>query len=360
MKRSVNPNAERITRIEYFDKLRCVACLAVILIHSSAGYVSEKIGSSDFWVGNCLDALARIGVPLFIMISGALMLDEKYNFNMKKLIRHIKRLVIFFAFWSVIYSLLYEILWRLLNKETIKISSIIYAMLEGHYHLWFVYMIVGLYLIVPLLRLWVKKDNKKYIEYFLLLSFGISVCIPQLFEIGSQYSSVFVHLNSMLEMINLKYVGGYTIYFILGWYLHNYEIKHRKLMYIWGVLGYVTTFCGMYVISKSTGQVFIQIYGDLTVNVFLQSVALFLVFKTTHCARDSNAFLQKSIKCISKNSLGIYAVHAAIVPVAHRVLSAIGMEAAIINIPITFVITFVFSLGVTIVCSKLPIFNKVI
>ena len=72
-------------RIYYLDVLRVVACMAVVMIHASAPYLGKDIGSFNFWVGNVLDSLSRVAVPLFVMISGALMLDEKYVYTAEKL-----------------------------------------------------------------------------------------------------------------------------------------------------------------------------------------------------------------------------------------------------------------------------------
>ncbi len=85
-------------RIVHMDVVMVIACFAVIMIHSSAPYVIENFGSLNFWIGNIFDGLARIGVPLFVMISGALMLDEKYNFSKQKLIEHIKKWLSFLFF----------------------------------------------------------------------------------------------------------------------------------------------------------------------------------------------------------------------------------------------------------------------
>ena len=85
------PN-QKITknRIYYLDILRVIACLFVILIHSSAQYVIENVGSLNFWTGNIIDGLSRVAVPIFVMISGALLLDKNYNYTEKKLIKHIR------------------------------------------------------------------------------------------------------------------------------------------------------------------------------------------------------------------------------------------------------------------------------
>ena len=291
-------------RIFYLDVLRVIACLAVLMIHTSAKYLSYNPNSYDFWIGNIFDSLSRIGVPLFIMISGSLMLDEKYNCTKEKLKTHIFKMIIFFISWSLIYSFAHQII--NISKNSTSISYNIIQVLKGHTHLWFVYLIVGLYLIVPILRLWVKKVNKKIVQYFIILSIILTLIIPQIIEIGSYYNETFeifkdIYNNSLC----IKYTGGYTIYFILGWYINNYEIQNSKLLYILGIIGFIITLFGTYLLTVSTGKA-IQMYDNLSINIFLQSTSIFLLIKTKlkDCNKN-NLFITK----IANNTLGIYALH---------------------------------------------------
>ena len=68
----------------YLDLLRIIAISAVVMIHVSASYVTNANSLLDFTVGNIFDSVSRLGVPLFLMISGALILDENKEFNCKK------------------------------------------------------------------------------------------------------------------------------------------------------------------------------------------------------------------------------------------------------------------------------------
>lgn len=106
-------------RIYYLDILRVMACLAVIMIHTSMTYVIKDIGSVNFWLGNIFDSLARIGVPLFVMISGTLMLNEKYECKKTKLIGHIKKMIVFFIFWSAIYCIVFNIIGQIISYSSI-------------------------------------------------------------------------------------------------------------------------------------------------------------------------------------------------------------------------------------------------
>lgn len=148
---------QRKDRIVYLDVLRCLACLAVVLLHSSSAYATDTFGTANFYGGNIIGSLTRFAVPVFVMVSGALMLDENRETNGKKLLRRFIRLGVFFVFWSIAYAVLFQLLIPLLEKREISVSALLLALINGHYHLWFIPMILGLYAITPLLRLWVKR-----------------------------------------------------------------------------------------------------------------------------------------------------------------------------------------------------------
>lgn len=345
-------------RIYYIDVLRVIACLSVIMVHSSANYVIKDFGSTNFWIGNILDSISRICVPLFIMISGALLLDEKYMYSKEKNKHHIKKMIIFFIFWSFLYCLIFQIIGQvLIEHKPIDIANVFLSFIQGHYHLWFVYLIIGLYLILPLLRLWVNANNKKQIEYFIILSIVFTYIIPQIISIGSNYSDYFLNLKDIIEnKLCIKYIGGFTTYFILGWYLNNYEIKHKNKLYILGIIGLLITIIGTYIISISTGKE-AQMYGNLSLNVLLQTLMVFIIVKTKFKNSDRN---NKLVMAISNNSLGIYAIHALVATILNRIIVKIGFQNALINIPIVFIGTFIISFILSYFLSKIPVLKRII
>lgn len=341
-------------RIFYLDILRVIACLSVIMIHSSAEYVTNDIGSFNFWIGNLFDSLTRIGVPIFVMISGALMLDKNYQYETKKIIKHITRMIVFFVCWSAVYCLIFEIIGPVVVfHEAVSVINIIISFICGYYHLWFAYLIIGLYLIVPLLRLWVKDDNKKYVEYFIILSIIFTYLIPQMISICSNYSGLFEYLDSIIEKLCLKYVGGYTAYFILGWYMHNYDIKKKRIVYILGVLGLIVSIFGTYILSVSTGTA-LQMYENLSINVLFQSIAIYAFVKSKFA--DIQNKDNKFLNSVSKYSLGIYAIHAMIVAIMNK----IGFDIAIIGIMTIFIVSFLISYLCSIIISKIPLLKKIV
>jgi surface polysaccharide O-acyltransferase-like enzyme len=92
-------------RVFYLDVLRAIACIMVVLIHLS-GEMSKN-DTFSYWTGNVVNSLARGGVPLFVMISGALMLNEQYEFTRAKWLSHLKKFALIFAVWSCAYAAFY-------------------------------------------------------------------------------------------------------------------------------------------------------------------------------------------------------------------------------------------------------------
>ena len=126
-------------RIEYFDGLRAFATIAVIMLHvCAANWYARPVTSSSWIVCSAYDSIVRWCVPCFIMISGALFLDKKIN--LKRLYsKNIFRIVVAFVFWSAIYTFVPG----LITPEESKLLSFF----EGHYHMWFLFTIIGLYII---------------------------------------------------------------------------------------------------------------------------------------------------------------------------------------------------------------------
>ena len=343
-------------RIYYLDVLRTLACLSVILLHSSSKYAVKNWGAFDFWIGISFNSISRFCVIIFVMISGALLLDEKYKYTTQKIIKHIKKMIIFFVFWSAIYCIIYQIIEPILQNKSINYKKIIEVFFTGHYHLWFVYMIIGLYLIVPLLRLWVKDENKKQVEYFIILSIVFSYLIPQITLIGKYYSNIFNYINNIIEgELKLNYVTGYTTYFILGWYLHNYTVKHKKLLYLLGIFSLILSVFGSYKLSI-TKQSPILLFDDFSLIMLLYSSTVFLFIKEKYINSKSNKF----INVISENSLGIYALHAFFVNKTYLIISKIGINIAIFNIPLVFLSSFLLSFLLSYILSKIPVLKKIV
>ena len=349
-------------RIYYLDVLRALACMAVVLIHSTALFATQNIGTVDFWIGHIPNAFVRVGVPLFIMLSGALMLDENYVFSVKKQVRHILSIMLFFVFWSIVYSGIINVLLPLYRGEPLQISEIIKTAFLGPYHFWYCFVIVGLYLLVPLLRLWVKRENKRQIEYFMLLALVVSFFLPIFVKTVSRFIGAAGLLSEPLENLHLEYVGGYTAYFILGWYLRNFDIRRKKLVYLLGFFGLLVTIFGSFFLSQTLGEKYL-LNDNLSAHIFVQAAAVFLWIKSVYSERipAQNSHKAKFVHVVASCSLGIYAMHDIVLKLLQAFLEHWApFTRAWVQIPIAFFTSFFLSLVVSLLLKKLPFFKKVV
>ena len=351
-------NEKKSNKIFYLDFLRMIACLSVVMIHVSAEYVIREVGSFDFWIGNLFDSVSRAAVPLFVMISGALMLDENYVLTKQKWVKHISKMGIFFVVWSIVYRVVYKIFWGgVISGKRIDIFEFFGGIINGHYHLWFVPMIIGLYLLLPLLRLWVKRTNIRYVEYYLVLAVIFAFAIPHAMTLLISINPLFEKIT-LFENTGMSYCAGYTTYFILGWYLNNKEIENTVLFKFIFVIMILVAFFGTYGVLKLTNTDVFIFYNNFTVNVLMYSISIFVLSKKRYKDMQmKNSVVYKSVGLVTKSSLGIYAVHVAIISVLLRLFSGVH---AILAVPLIFIICVVLSTLATMVIGKIPVLKKIV
>jgi surface polysaccharide O-acyltransferase-like enzyme len=218
-------------------------------------------------------SLVPLGVPLFIMLSGALLLqpskvDQPIRVFLKK---RLARIGLAFVFWSIIY-----LVWNYyVNNATLTVYSITQSFLEQgpYYQFWFIYLIMGLYLLTPILRVVLKYADRKILRYLIILWFLASPVPPLL------------HLITGLAPDNALFLlSGYLGYFVLGIYLIGVEVKTRTLEILL-VIGAVLTFLGLYLMNfpfHSVGSYYF-FDGYLSMTVILSSVAAFLLMSKVQC-----------------------------------------------------------------------------
>ena len=325
-----------ICRIFFLDGLRVFAIFAVVMIHVSGLFYTDT-STVDRLAAFAYDSYSRWCVPVFCMISGALFLTKK-ELSVKDLYsRYIKRIVLAFLFWSSIYVILY-------SGHPFTIKAIIGNVIHGHYHLWFLYMICGLYIALPLLRL--IFTNRVVLRYFLLVSFIVAFVIPFVFDLSHSFGlfeSFIDRIEYGYNQMGLQLFGGYTSYFLLGGVLKNLSTskRQRRALYVVGAV------CGflIFILSCQINQanvlpikeVFYR-YTSLLVCVLSVSVYIF--------GRYSRWFEQFSKIMLTKISdlvFGVYLVHVIILDNIMRLVSGIRFSAWI-EIPLIAICVFLISL----------------
>lgn len=206
MKTTNHASSKNDIKINYLDVLRVLATFAVILLHYSGSY-TYRIGIPTFDLGIIIFSLTRWSVPIFLMITGALLLQKNVDivlFYKKRM----KRLLLPLLFYSFVY-----IIYRIIKDEFIIKDLIQIVFVKGAYfHFWYVYMLIGIVLFIPFLTSWTERKDR--ISILIFISIWIYwLVIPNNY---SQYNTA----------INLSYFGGYIGYVVLGHYLHITKIKY--------------------------------------------------------------------------------------------------------------------------------------
>lgn len=340
-------------RILYFDRLRIIAAIAVITIHCCAKD-SIKVNSFDWNVINTYNSLVQWAVPVFVMISGALYLGREISFQ-KLFRKSMLRIGTAFLFWSVLYAL-----WRcFVTHEKHGAKEVVLTIIKGNYHMWFLFMIAGLYLIVPILNKIV--ENNKIAVYFVILSLLFSFLFPQTVNIiGIKSTVISDFANEYISKFHIELVLGYSGYFVMGYLLNRMTIskKAEYLIYALGFCGAAATVFGtawLAAANRSAG-----IFSDeLTVNILLVSVAVF-VFAKQHLNKPvKHGRLANIPAFISKCTLGIYLVHPLIIDSLKRFAGITNLSFnPVLSVPVLALSVFVLSLIVSEIIYKIPFVGK--
>lgn len=199
-------------RTVYLDIIRVIACMMVIIMHAPIPGADAE-GHGPFLV--LISYLTVPCVPLFFMVSGSLLLPYRKEVTA---IDYLKKRIGKVAGPTVAFSLLYMIINNSRNWP-ISILSIPFSA-QGHGILWFMYTLIGLYLLVPIISPWIRQASKRELEIYLLL-WMVTQCYP--------YLSLFLEVNSSNTGI-LYYFTGYAGYFLLGYYLNRYPVSFKLLL----------------------------------------------------------------------------------------------------------------------------------
>lgn len=339
----------------YIDILRIIACFSVIMLHASAQvWYSMPVDSIDFKIANSYDALFRFGVPVFVMISGALFLAPDRDVDMKKLyLHHILRLTILYIFWSCLYGLKDCMGF---DFSGVGFKDFAREMILGRYHLWFLPMIIGIYVLLPVLKVWIAHASKRNVEYFLALFF---VC--QLF---CETVRAFFPTNNMVQyVLNLfqpEMVCSYLGYFVLGYYLVHVgvERKWHHIIYAGAFAGGILNIVLGNFLAEKAGEPTGAIYDSFGLFTALISIALVIWAKETFAGKSRSKKMERICGEISAATLGIYVMHVGLI----EILESCGIHSQtvplILGIPLLAVMSFCICFLFAAVLRRIPVIGK--
>jgi surface polysaccharide O-acyltransferase-like enzyme len=352
------------------DLIRALAIVGVIFLHATNDLTPDSMSQLEVvrWITvDVYQSFARIAVPLFVMLSGALLLQPSKNESLTAFFKkRWERIGLPFFFWGALYFV-----WLYFaENKAITVNSIIQGYLTGPYfQFWYIYMLAGLYLLTPILRIVIAHADDKLIKYFIALwVLGASI-IPVI-----SYFTVY-DLNSTVFTIT-----GWVGYYVLGIYLLKVKIP-RVLVVGLMILGVSLAAVGTVYMSFNVGGTDSYYFQDyLSPTMILASTMAFLLLKDAKVLKtkvadaprneglipqqSKTSKLSKLIRLISENTLPIFLFHLMVLETLQRGLLGFTINGSIINsiigVPLTTIITLFLCLIVIVPLKKVPILKRLI
>ncbi|PVX23993.1 MAG: hypothetical protein CW691_08930 [Candidatus Bathyarchaeum sp.] len=338
--------------------------MLVLLLHAANEYYTTILASPlesglYWWTSTVYKAFTLPCVPLFIMLSGALLLqpsklNEPIRFFLRK---RFNRIGFALIFWSFVY-----LIWAFFVSGTpVTVDNftqgVLFSFFSGsYYHFWFLYLLIGLYLLTPILRAVVLCDSQKILKYLITLWF-IGVSVVPLIQLISGYS-----FNDTLFVM-----GGTIGYFVLGIYLQKIKLR-SSIVYGLFFSSFFFTIISTWLMRfhfYSIGQDYF-FFDYLSVNVIVSSVTMFMFLSKfpAEWPKRTNPLIRRVINIISKNTLPIYLFHLIIMETLQRgylgfKLSLTTMN-PLIGIPVITAVTLFITLGLILLMKKVPVLRTVI
>jgi surface polysaccharide O-acyltransferase-like enzyme len=346
------------------DLIRAIAIVGVILYHAAGDWTitiqqMNQMNQSNFtsWaVVDVYQTLGRIGVPLFVMVTGALLLQPAKNESLSAFFKkRWARIGLPWIFWGGAYFAWDFLIMHIPFTSTVIVMGI----LDGPYsQFWYLYMLLGLYLLTPILRIFLDHADQTMIKYFVILWFlGVAV-IPVFGLLSSTYQ-----LNT-----NVFTITGFVGYFVLGTYLLTVQAR-RSTLSIFMILGIALTAIGTYVLAATVGgteMYFFQQY--LSPTLILASIMVFLLLvkiQTFSVQKEIDPSKgNKLIKIISENTLAIFLFHVIVLESLQNGYLGFAINNSTINpvigVPLLTVIVLFVSLAIILLLKKIPYLKKLI
>lgn len=364
----MNLSNQKNQHIVWLDVVRFIAMFTVVCCHCTDPFnfypgTAPNIGEIKLW-GAIYGSVLRPCVPLFVMITGALLLPvrgDASTFYKKR----IPRVFYPFLIWSVLYNLFPWITGLLgLNPQIIldffpyageevmqqsfSVSLEYILMIPFNFsilavHMWYIYLLIGLYLYLPVFSAWVEKASERA-KLMFLLAWGVTLLLPYYYQFVSNYLWGTCSWNSFGMLYAF---AGFNGYLLLGHYLKNLEWSLKKTLAI-GIpmfaVGYAVTFLGFRHITalpEYTDEMLELFFTYCSLNVVMMTIPVFMLAKKV---KVNSERMKKALANLTVCGFGIYMIHYFFTGPSVVLMRAINMPIGL-QIPVAVILAFAVSWG---------------
>lgn len=339
-------------RVRQVDFAKCLAIIAVVLIHvSGEGLFYLGIGSRPWMQSLFWGSAARFAVPLFFLCSGALLLDDAREVSTRHVwTRNIPHMLAALFFWALLYRLI-----PLLRQGTMEKAELMRAISDvfcwrHEQHLYYLHILLLVYAALPVTRAFTAKADEKTVRYALIFWCATGVLLPTLRALG-----LFSEIEGIPKQWGMNLTWASIGCTVLGWQLR------KRSMHIGAAIGcfaagFFVCFAGTALLSMARGKLSLQLLEGLSPGAVLMAAGLFCL-----CGALENRlprWLLKIAETGGKASFCIYLVH----QFALRALREVGITAQMggfwWSIPFAAGVCLLLSFATWCVLSRIPIVRR--
>lgn len=355
----------------YLDACRILSILFIVVMNVASGQWGYTTpGSYDWNVLNVFNGLSRFAYPLFVMVTGALVLNEKKELSIKEVYKdYVLRLVVIFFIWSIMSRIMYYFQDAPNGFADFSFPMFLLEVIKGDpYKHWFIFVILGLYFCIPIMR--VIGTNMRISKYFLImwaLSVMIVTFIHQLPAIITNYpenvGNIMNQVAGVIYQVRPTVVLEYAGYFLLGHYIHVkvFTKKETAVVIGLGVLAFLFTIgitMALSIRDNHPNEAFFQI---MSLNICLMASAVMVAVKAGLADKWFSNHMYRALLFFSDTAFGIFLIHDFI---RLFVVKTLGIDVLIFNpllsVPVFSIVIFCVSGLVTYFIMKIPKAGKYI
>lgn len=319
--------------------IRIISIFLVIILHVTNRFLLNSFNANKI-ILIFINSITRISVPLFFMISGIVNIPKK--FDKIKYLKRIFRMIIILIIWTLVYYFI----------NNYKITSLIHAIFSYlKPHLWYMYALIGLYIVTPFIsKMLDNLDNyeeKLFTKLWLIFSgiYYILKVILELFNIDTT-------ITHPIPIFNATYYLGY---YITGYliYKNKENIKYNKiLLCIIAISCIIINGILTSIISMNNNSYYQGFFGYSNILIIMPSIILLYLFLDKIKDKD-----YKSIKYICPYIFGIYLIH---ILILDKLIKYLSISNTIIGCIIYTILSFIISYIIIFIIKKTPYINKYI
>lgn len=339
--------------------LRVAAICGVVAIHTFSLMVTnnpEKRGNAEWWSAVTLDLAFVWTVPVFVMISGALLLSPRAHrtgpadFYKRRTLRILPALI----FWNIFYLFVVRVL---LQDNAPSLAYLYQLVLEGKVYtqLYFLWIILGLYMVAPVLSAFLGDDQKRIRIFTTVMCVG-TVVIFTIPSIGS-YLGMPYPISLTIFTLWMPYVS----YFVAGYALAKVTLSRRMTLVLAIV---IVALIALTVWEYGVRPAFPLLQAVNPVSYYGASIMVMslLIFVTVTSALDRVMFSPRAERWaarLSDASFGVFLVHLAVLALIQRFIPVLTDGGSILELFVVYAVVVVVSYLISLLAAKVPFARRV-